>query len=119
LTRQWRAAAPDAATHPQGRVDRTCRRGLAEIAAWTLAEFGSVQTRRYAGYFDVAIASLHRVDEPLDSRPAADLLPGLRRWPVPRTRHVMFYLAEGDRVLILRILHAAMDPARHLGAPED
>ena len=91
---------------------------LVEIAAWTLAEFGSVQTRRYAGYFDAAIASLRRFDEPLDSRSAGELLPGLRRWQVPRTRHVMFYLADGDRVLNLRILHAAMDPTRHLDAPQ-
>ncbi|OYX50730.1 MAG: hypothetical protein B7Y97_07155 [Sphingomonas sp. 32-66-10] len=36
----------------------------------------------------------------------------LRRWPAGS--HILYYRIEGRRVRVVRILHSAMDPRRHL-----
>ncbi len=42
----------------------------------------------------------------------SDLSGGLRS--LPCGGHRIFYIVEGETVLIARVLHKAMDPARHL-----
>jgi len=51
----------------------------------------------------------------LNSKAREDIAPGLRSLHVSgRGRHVLFFRPSGDNVImVLRILHDAMDVARH------
>jgi plasmid stabilization system protein ParE len=60
------------------------------------------------------------------TRDLANIEDGLRAFPVwlaarrrRASRHVIFYVCRGDEVFVVRILHDAMDAARHLRTPAD
>ena len=102
---------------------------IADILERTALRFGLVQLDIYAGLLDAAIRLVG--DDPLraGSRDRADVVPGLRSFHMElagqrrgAAAHVVFYMAgqaAGDAVLILRILHEAMDPrSRIFGALE-
>lgn len=104
------------------RVFRTRRaeRDIAEIADWTVQRFGVAQARRYAGAIEATLMALHRAPQVVGIRCRPDL--GTNIWTVPvgkpRSRHlVVFILSRGAQpatVTVLRILHEAMDLARHI-----
>lgn len=41
-------------------------------------------------------------------------IPGLRTWPVKTFPYLIFYLVEDARVVVLRVLHQAVDIPGHL-----
>lgn len=83
---------------------------LSEIADFTIAAFGVEQARKYRDQFQRCFDSL--VDNPTLGRSADELAPGLRR--IRQQAHVVFYRADADAVLIVRVLHHRMDFDRHL-----
>ncbi|MFA6218444.1 MAG: type II toxin-antitoxin system RelE/ParE family toxin [Erythrobacter sp.] len=83
---------------------------LAEIADFTIAEFGIAQARRYRDQFQACFDSL--ADNPLLGRSADDLAPGLRR--VRQQAHVVFYRVTDRDLLIVRVLHQRMDFEQYL-----
>jgi toxin ParE1/3/4 len=92
------------------RISRRADSDLAEIAAYTTAEFGAEQARQYRDQFRACFASL--LDNPQLGRTAEELAPGLRR--IRQQAHVVFYLPGDDAVLIVRVLHHSMDFERYL-----
>lgn len=92
------------------RLSRRAAGDLADIADFTIAEFGVVQARKYRDQFEACFASL--VANPMLGRSAEEIAPGLRR--IRQQAHVVFYRADDEAVLIVRILYHRMDFEAHL-----
>ena len=92
------------------RLSRRAVSDLAEIADYTIAEFGIDQARLYRDQFQACFRSL--LDNPLLGRSAEEVAPGLRR--IRQQAHVVFYRVEREGLLIVRVLHHSMDFERHL-----
>lgn len=82
---------------------------LAEIAGYTIERFGIQQAQRYRDGFEQAFERLAQY--PAQGTDAEHLATGLRR--MGYQSHVIFYRAEADGILIVRILHRSMDVLRH------
>jgi toxin ParE1/3/4 len=112
---------------PRYKYSRTADRDLEAILQFTANRFGQSQRQRYAELVDMAAALLGADPMRIGSRPRDDLGPGIRSFHIElagRRRgaaaHVLYYVPTTlpDRqqgVIILRVLHERMDPARHLG----
>lgn len=89
------------------------------ILAYTRDIFGPRQESIYETTILTAIAELDSGPEILGSLARDDLRPGIRSMHVARHgrhgRHVIMYRARHENVIdIIRILHDAMDFARHV-----
>ena len=91
------------------RLTRRAAADLAEIAAYTIAQFGIAQARRHRDAFEQEFSGL--LARPRRGRPVDWLAPGLRRVRVGS--HAVFYRPDERGILIVRILHARMDAPRH------
>jgi toxin ParE1/3/4 len=102
----------------QVRLSDTAEADYDEILRWTSARFGAVQAASYGGLLAAALARLERGPAITAARQREEIGAGLRTLHVGRRgRHViMFRIGSGvDRTIdVLRILHDAMDLARHL-----
>lgn len=89
---------------------------IAGIVAWTTERFGPKQAEDYVATLLAGLRSLRDGPDTLGTRGLASMGRHLRLFRVPRTRHVLIFRAnqETQRIEILRILHASMDPALHL-----
>jgi len=87
------------------RLSRRAANDLAEIADYTISEFGIDQARRYRDQLEACFQSL--LANPQLGRSAEEVAPGLRR--IRQQAHVVFYKAMKDQLLIVRILHHSMD----------
>ncbi len=106
------------------RLSGPANADLHGIVAWTQREFGATQACRYAAAVGVALDRLAQGPDADGSVQCNEAAPGLRRLHlrrfIGRARHVLFYRTEGDGlILVIRILHDAMDPERHLAPHED
>ena len=90
-------------------ISRLADADLADIADFTIAEFGIAQARKYRDQFQACFDSL--LANPLLGRSADEVAPGLRR--IRQQAHVVFYEADADAVLIVRVLHHRMDFEKH------
>lgn len=104
----WRLRLADRA-----RVD------LQLAIAWSRQTFGEAQAERYRKALQAAVDSLRHAPLGTGTRDRADLGPGVRllhmRRAGQRGRHCLVYrLIEPETVILLRVLHDAMDLARHL-----
>ena len=82
---------------------------ILEIVAYTVKCFGIEQGRRYHDGLKRAFQAL--AEHPTRGRDAAELAPNLRRWKYES--HMVFFVREPQGILIVRVLHQAMDTARH------
>jgi toxin ParE1/3/4 len=104
------------------------RRDLVSILSTSRAQFGEVVQHKYRLLLEQAVADLAAdpsrrgvrqspgvADDVwiYHSRFAAARTPGKGR--ISRPRHVLAFQLRGETVVILRILHDAMDFPRHLG----
>ena len=89
---------------------------IASIVTWTTDRFGPKQAEDYLATLLGGLRSLRDGPDTLGTRGLANVGRHLRLFRVPRTRHVLIFRAnqETQRIEILRILHASMDPALHL-----
>ena len=92
------------------RLTRRAEADLAGIADYTIETFGIEQARRYRDQLEGCFETLSR--NPCLGRSAERLAPSLRRFE--HRSHTVFYAEDDSEVLIVRILHAGMDPLRHL-----
>ena len=99
-----------AASLTELRLSRRAETDLAEIADYTIGEFGITQARQYRDSIMACFESL--ANNPHLGRSANELSPGLRR--IRQQAHVIFYLHRQDQILIVRVLHHSMDFERHL-----
>jgi plasmid stabilization system protein ParE len=105
------------------RLSGPALRDFDGIIEWTARQFGAAQAERYEALIAAAFDRLREGPfQPLVQASTAGedirclaVMDGRRR-----ARHVVFFTwtagPDHGRVVILRILHAAMDPTRHLGA---
>jgi len=82
---------------------------ILEVVVYTVRRFGVEQGRRYHDGLKRAFQAL--AEHPTRGRGAAELAPNLRRWKYES--HIVFYVAEPQGILIVRVLHQAMDIRRH------
>lgn len=94
---------------PNYRLSRLAAEDVADIADYTIEQFGINQARRYRDGLETCFQTL--ADNPMLGRSASELAPNLKRFE--HQSHVVFYVPEEDDVLIVRILHRRMDPPRH------
>ena len=92
------------------RISRRAANDLADIADFTIAEFGIGQARKYRDQLQSCFNSL--LENPRLGRSAEDVAPQLRR--IRQQAHVVFYIPTRDEILIVRILHHSMDFERYL-----
>ncbi|MDE2711760.1 MAG: type II toxin-antitoxin system RelE/ParE family toxin [Acidobacteriota bacterium] len=92
---------------------RLTRRAAADLDAvfeYTAERFGLAQAR---SYFQSLHACCERLaDNPRLGRSAESLATGLRRYEF--RSHVVFYLEESGRIVVVRVLHERMDAPRHV-----
>jgi toxin ParE1/3/4 len=111
---------------------RRARRDIGELLDWSHEQFGPAARRRYETLIDTALQDIS--DDALRSGSVERVMLGRRvrlyhlrhsrerarteDGIVQAPRHVVVYrLAGSDTVIVLRILHEAMDLTRHLDAP--
>jgi toxin ParE1/3/4 len=91
-------------------LSRRAQADLDDIRDYSLAEFG---VARAIAYLDAVESAFRRI---LDFPEIGSAHPNVR--PPIRSlgcqQHRIFYQVEGDMILVVRILHKAMDTARHL-----
>jgi toxin ParE1/3/4 len=98
-----------------------------DIMQWTLQQFGETQARTYAQTLSAALTSLSEGPAAAGVRARDDIAKGLFTLHSARNgrkaRHfILFRTARvGDQQIIevLRVLHDAMDLARHLPPDQD
>lgn len=95
---------------PELRLSRRAASDLAEIADYTISEFGIDQARQYRDQFQACFQSL--LDNPQLGRSAEEVSPGLRR--IRQQAHVAFYKYEHNELNIVRVLHHGMDFEQYL-----
>jgi toxin ParE1/3/4 len=78
---------------------------LAEIAEFTMLQFGLEQSRRYRDGLQSCFEAL--AENPQIGRAVPELGAGLRRFP--HQAHVVFYRPQEGGVLIARVLHPSRD----------
>lgn len=87
------------------------RADLLAIRIYSVDQFGADVADSYFLGFDAAFALLR--EHPLVGPACPDLGKGIRC--LTHRRHRLFYHLEGDTVVILRVVHHAMDARRALG----
>ena len=91
------------------RLSKRADSDIAGIADYTIRQFGIKQARRYRDGLEKIFCRL--AEYPNSGRSAGHLAPRLRRMNF--ASHVIFFLHDGDGVLIVRILHQRMAFKRH------
>ncbi|WOE73754.1 type II toxin-antitoxin system RelE/ParE family toxin [Alterisphingorhabdus coralli] len=92
------------------RLTEEADRDLIDIYLYSLKEFGVQQADRYS---DTLMQKLETVAEnPSFGSDYSYIRAGLRRYT--SVSHAIYYQSLDSGILVLRILHGSMDPARHL-----
>jgi len=91
------------------QLSRRAATDLEAIAEYTIERFGIEQARRYRD--DLKSCFNQLADNPELGRRAEQLERGLQRFE--HQSHVVFYVCKPTGLLIVRVLHARMDVARH------
>jgi toxin ParE1/3/4 len=84
---------------------------LAGILRFSLSKWGAKQANRYLDGLEQLTASL--AEQPAMGSGCEDLASGLQAFPYQS--HVLYYLVEPTRLVIVRVLHKRMNPALYLG----
>ena len=109
---------------------------ITHILDWSRESFGFAARARYERLIARGLRAIAAPTPPTASRPAGDAAPGVQLFhlrhvrresdgslPVGRPRHVLAYrIIASDLVIVLRVLHDAMDLPAHLvedGDPYD
>lgn len=82
---------------------------LDDIYEYTALNFGLPQARNYLNGLDDCFEIL--AQQPARGRRADRIAPELRRYEY--RSHVVFYIPEGEGVMIVRVLHKSMDALKH------
>lgn len=111
----------------QYRFTTPARDDITDILRWSEERFGEAARERYAALIATAVRDVAAAPEGAGSADRSELGEGVRSWHlrqsrdhasgpmVRRPRHVVFYAVDEGVVLIVRILHDAMEPSQHVG----
>jgi toxin ParE1/3/4 len=91
-------------------LSRRADADLADILDYSIAAHGPETAEAYLHAVDAVLARLSHYPELGAARP--DLGPGIRS--IPAGEHRVYYRYDGQTVLVVRVLHKAMDAERHL-----
>ncbi len=83
---------------------------IADIARYTIGQFGIKQARSYRDALIDCFESL--AGNPKLGESGEDVRKGYRRYDF--RSHAIFYKIEGRRISIIRVLHKSMNAPRHL-----
>ncbi len=83
---------------------------LIGIYEYGFLNFGETQAEKYFSELESCFQFLN--ETPFICRERTEFIPPVRI--KHHSRHLVVYLIQGDRVLIVRILHDSMDTLRHL-----
>ena len=92
------------------RLTRDARRDLPGIREFTKRQWGNEQSRKYIGELRKTLTVLS--DNPLIGIRRSDIEEGI--YSFPHASHVIYYLLEQERLIVIGILHSSMVPANHL-----
>ena len=93
---------------PEYSLARLAESDLKSIVRYTMKTWGKAQTKRYSqGLRD---CFLLLANNPALGRNCESIRRGLRRFE--HGKHVVFYIAQPDEVLIVRVLHQQMVPVK-------
>jgi len=112
------------------RLSTTAQADLIDLLAWTQRQFGDAARKRYEALLVTALRDISSQPDRSDSVERPELGDGVRSWHlhlsrerartetgiVRRPRHFLIYRVEHDQVVVGRVLHDAMELARHLDA---
>ena len=106
-------------SHWRVRLGAEAEKDFVRIVKYTADTFGERQAAIYQTTLTDALAALHSGPDVPGSASRDEILPGLRTLHVARQggrgRHFIMYRALGGEVIeVVRILHDAMDLARHI-----
>jgi toxin ParE1/3/4 len=91
------------------RLSKRADTDVFDIGDYTTRRFGIRQAERYHNGLMRTFQRL--ADNSARARAADDITPGLMRSNYES--HVVFFRREDEGILIVRVLHQSMDPARH------
>lgn len=95
----------------QIELTKDAERDLIDIYLYGIEQFGQAQAERYA------IALNSRIDfiaaNPSMGSDYSAVREGLRRYE--HVSHAVYFRPTPSGILVLRVLHGAMDPGRHIG----
>lgn len=80
-----------------------------EAIDWYLSEGGRDLAARAAKAFRSAVMSI--ASDPLLNPPYPDV-PGVRRKVMARFPYLIFFIVDGEKVVVLEVLHAAKKPPK-------
>ncbi|MBM3560065.1 MAG: type II toxin-antitoxin system RelE/ParE family toxin [Alphaproteobacteria bacterium] len=92
------------------QLTRLAAADLDEIGRYTQEKWGRDQRLRYLAALERRMAFL--AERPDAGRKRDDVREGYKSWR--EGSHVIFYKSDSDSLLIVRVLHHAMDPADRL-----
>jgi toxin ParE1/3/4 len=112
------------------RLSTAAQADLIDILAWTQSQFGEAARKRYETLPVTALRDISSQPARTGSVERPELGGGVRSWhlhlsrerartesgAVRRPRHFLIYRVEHDHVVVGRVLHDAMELARHLDA---
>lgn len=106
------------------RLGAAAELDFANIIKWTTENFGSRQSRVYRNTLVEAIGELSGGPNVAGSRARDEIMSGLRTMHVARhgrrgSHFLMYRVASGVTIEIVRILHDRMDLQRHLPLAPD
>lgn len=101
-------------TRPGYRVSRAAESDLRKIGRYTQDTWGKTQRRKYLQAINERFQFI--ADNPQLSRERSEFTPPVRI--LPHERHLIVYLTDEKGVLILRVLHAAMDVDEQLSSDD-
>ena len=92
------------------KLTEDAERDVIDIYLYTLEHFGLAQAEKYSGELFQRFSQISQ--NPALGRSFSGIYPGAFR--ANQGSHAIYYKKQGELVLVLRILHQMMDPARHL-----
>jgi len=92
------------------RLTADAKTSLMQIARYTQKTWGRKQRVTYLRMIDDCFCSL--AANPMQGRSRPDLHHALRSHPVGK--HIVFYIARQDHIVIVNVLHERMDPVKHI-----
>lgn len=114
------------------RLSAAAQTDIIGILAWTHEHFGEAARERYEALLVAALRDVSFQPERPGSLERPELGEGVRSWHlqlsrerartgtgvVRRPRHFLIYRAESDMIVVARVLHDAMELARHLDSED-
>lgn len=110
------------------RISNSAQSDILDILGWSHEQFGEIARLRYEALIIAALRDIAMQPDRPGSIERPELGPGVRSWhlrmsrgrahteigTVRQPRHFLIYRLETDVVVIGRVLHEAMELARHM-----